>query len=423
MLFKRFWLLLLSIGPGIFAIGYTIGTGSVTSMSKAGSAYGMQLIWVLFLSAFFAWILMEAYGRYAIATGDTAMHGYRNHLKYGKYIAILVIFGVTFGQWNSLAGILGLSANAFFEILVMSNPRLSGMEYGLTLIIGILLVGMMYLFLLNGKYSFFEKVLVVFVSIMGISFLVSCFIVPPSLSDVVQGFIPSIPKNESGVSDYMLVAAFVGTTMAAPTFVVRPLFLKGKGWTRENARDQSRDALYSAILMFLISGAVMAASAGAIYKTGGEPIRVVLDMVQGLEPVAGRAAVFIFMFGAISAGLSSIFPIMMVLPLLLADFKSGELDTRSKQFKVLTLVAAIVGLTVLIIGANPVEAQIITQVFNVFILPIVIGAIIFLVNRKKIMGTLKAGLMLNMGLWLALIFSLLISFTGILGIVDLIRNL
>ena len=29
--------LLAIIGPGIFAIGYTIGTGSVTSMAKAGS--------------------------------------------------------------------------------------------------------------------------------------------------------------------------------------------------------------------------------------------------------------------------------------------------------------------------------------------------------------------------------------------------
>ena len=146
-------------------------------------------------------------------------------------------------------------------------------------------------------------------------------------------------------------------------------------------------------------------------------------MVQSLEPVAGRFAVMIFMFGAVSAGLSSIFPILMVLPLLLADYKSGQLDTRSRQFRVLTLVAAMVGLTVLIIGANPVEAQIITQVFNVFILPIVIGAIIFLVNRTKIMGTLKAGILLNTGLWLALAFSLLISYTGVLGIIELIRNL
>lgn len=422
MLFRRIWLLLLSIGPGIFAIGYTIGTGSVTSMSMAGSAYGMELIWVLFLSAFFAWILMEAYGRFAIATGDTSMHAYRKHLRYGKVIAILVICGVTFGQWNSLAGILGLTANAFFEILVISNPQLAGREYLLTLLLGIILIGIIYLFLLNGKYAFFEKVLIVFVSIMALAFIISCFIVPPSWKDLVSGFKPSIPVNEKGVSDYMLVAAFVGTTMAAPTFVVRPLFLKGKGWTRDQARKQSRDALSSAILMFVISAAVMAAAAGAIHKSGGEPIKLVLDMVQSLEPVAGRFAVIIFMFGAISAGLSSIFPILMVLPLLLADFRSGQLDTRSRQFRVLSGLAAVVGLSVLFLGINPVEAQIITQVFNVFILPIVIGAIIYLVNKEKIMGKLKAGIALNTGLWLSFVFSLFISCTGVLGLIELLSH-
>ena len=37
--------LILAFGPGIFAIGYTIGTGSVTSMIVAGSSFGMQLLW------------------------------------------------------------------------------------------------------------------------------------------------------------------------------------------------------------------------------------------------------------------------------------------------------------------------------------------------------------------------------------------
>lgn len=36
--------IVLSFGPGIFAIGYTIGTGSVTSMIVAGSSFGMQLV-------------------------------------------------------------------------------------------------------------------------------------------------------------------------------------------------------------------------------------------------------------------------------------------------------------------------------------------------------------------------------------------
>ncbi|MGY8911474.1 MAG: hypothetical protein ACKVIG_16665, partial [Flavobacteriales bacterium] len=39
-LLKKIILIVLGFGPGIFAIGYTIGTGSVTSMLVAGSTYG-----------------------------------------------------------------------------------------------------------------------------------------------------------------------------------------------------------------------------------------------------------------------------------------------------------------------------------------------------------------------------------------------
>jgi Mn2+/Fe2+ NRAMP family transporter len=43
-LIRKFISFVLAFGPGIFAIGYTIGTGSVTSMIVAGSKYGMQLL-------------------------------------------------------------------------------------------------------------------------------------------------------------------------------------------------------------------------------------------------------------------------------------------------------------------------------------------------------------------------------------------
>jgi Mn2+/Fe2+ NRAMP family transporter len=64
-LLKSVIAIILGFGPGIFAIGYTIGTGSVTSMIVAGSKFNMQLLWVLLLSCFFSGILMFAYGNYA----------------------------------------------------------------------------------------------------------------------------------------------------------------------------------------------------------------------------------------------------------------------------------------------------------------------------------------------------------------------
>ena len=188
----------------------------------------MQLLWVLFLSVLFSWVLMEAYGRYAAVTGETSIYAFKNRLKSGKTLAILVIIGVVAGQWSSLSGILGLSSAALYEVTRLFIPGLNETNYWAVLGIAIVLIIIMYGLLLVGKYSFFEKVLIFFVTIMGLSFIISMFIVLPPARDIVYGFVPSIPPGGS-----LMVAAFVGTTMAAPTFVVRPLIVKEKGWGKE----------------------------------------------------------------------------------------------------------------------------------------------------------------------------------------------
>lgn len=402
------------IGPGIFAIGYTIGTGSVTAMVVAGSQYGMQLLWVLLLSCLFSWVLMEAYGRYYLVTGETALYSFKKHLRFGKAIGILIIAGITFGQWNSLIGILGISSNAIFETLSMFIPALEGQEYLGILIIAITIISIMYTVLLKGSYNLFEKILIIFVSLMGLSFLLSFFVVLPPPKAVMAGLVPSIPQVEGGK---MLVAAFVGTTMAAATFLSRPLFIQGKNWTIANLSDQRKDALWAAMLIFFISTAIMAVAMGAFFNEG-KVVTKVLDMVSTLEPIAGRFAIVIFFMGTMAAGLSSIFPILMIAPLLIADFQKGELDIKSKQFKIMTGIACLVGLTVPVLGVNPINAQILTQVFNVFVLPLVIIGMMILINKKDLMGEHKAGVVLNIGMGCALLFACIISYNGIIAIID-----
>ena len=402
------------IGPGIFAIGYTIGTGSVTAMVVAGSQYGMQLLWVLFFSCLFSWVLMEAYGRYYLVTGETALYSFRKHLKFGNLIGLLIIAGISFGQWNSLIGILGISSNAIFETLVLFFPDLANQSYWSILIIAVTIIAIFYSLLLKGSYTLFENVLILFVSLMGLSFLLSFFVVLPDPSAVAAGMIPSIPQVEGG---RMLVAAFVGTTMAAATFLSRPLFIQGKNWTIDNLKDQQKDALWAAILIFMISGAIMAVAMGAFFEEG-KVVTKVLDMVTTLEPIAGRFAIVIFFMGTLAAGLSSIFPILMIAPILIADYQKGELDLSSTQFKVLTGIACLMGLTVPVLGVNPINAQILTQVFNVFVLPLVIISIMILINRKELMGEHKAGIGLNIGMASALIFACIISYNGVVAIIE-----
>ncbi|PCJ96113.1 MAG: iron transporter [Flavobacteriaceae bacterium] len=409
---KKILTLILAFGPGIFAIGYTIGTGSVTSMIVAGSTYGMQLLWVLLISCVFSGVLMFAYGNFALVTGETALYAFKKHLKWGKLIAILIIIGVSFGQWNSLMGILGISANIIYEIFVIYFPSLAGYQYESVLTIAIVVIVVFYRFLLIGKYAFFEKVLVIFVTIMGFSFIISLFMVYPLPIEVAKGLIPSIPKVKGG---QMMVVAFVGTTMAAATFLSRPLFVKGKKWTIKNLGQQKKDAIIAACLIFLISASVMAVACGALFHQE-QPVTKVLDMVNTLEPVAGKFALTLFFFGTLSAGLSSIFPCLLIAPILVADYQSGELDTNSKQFKVITTFACLFALIVPVFGANPIEMQIVSQVFNVFVLPLVILGIILLINNKKLMHKYKAGIWLNIGLIAALFFSCVISYNGVVAL-------
>ena len=404
----------LAFGPGIFAIGYTIGTGSVTSMIVAGSTYGMQLLWVLLLSCLFSGVLMFAYGNYALLTGETALYSFKKHIKGGKLLAILIIIGITFGQWNSLMGILGISSNVIYEIAAIGFPDLVDYKYEVVLGIAVLIISIFYGLMQVGKYSFFEKILIIFVTFMGLSFLFSLFFVRPLPAETVMGLIPTIPEVPGGK---MMVAAFVGTTMAAATFLSRPLFVKGKGWTKDNLKDQKRDAITAAVLIFVISGAIMAVACGALYGTD-KPVTQVLDMANTLEPVAGNLAVTIFFFGTLSAGLSSIFPCMLIAPLLLADYQSGELDTSSRQFKIVTFIAALVALIVPIFGSNPIQMQILSQVFNVFVLPAVILGIILILNKESVMQGYKTGWGVKIGLYGALFFSCVVSYNGILGLAE-----
>lgn len=404
---------IIAFGPGIFAIGYTIGTGSVTSMIVAGSRYNMQLLWVLMLSCLFSGLLIYVYGNYALVTGETALFGFKKHVPFGKAMALLIIVGVSFGQWNSLTGILGISSTIIYEVLALYFPFFEGHQYISVLIIALIVMGTFYSLLLVGKYSFFEKILIIFVSIMGLSFLISLFLVYPLPEDVIRGLIPTIPKVQGGS---MLVAAFVGTTMAAATFLSRPLFIKGKGWTFKDRVQQRNDAIAAAILVFVVSGSIMAVASGALYHQG-LVVTKVIDMGQTLEPIAGKFALSLFFFGTVSAGLSSIFPCLMISPLLIADYQSGELDVSSKQFRLITAAASIFALLVPVFGVNPIQAQLLTQVFNVFVLPLVIIGIAYLINQKSLMSEHKSTTGVNVGLGFALFFSLIISYNGLLAII------
>jgi Mn2+/Fe2+ NRAMP family transporter len=138
--------------------------------------------------------------------------------------------------------------------------------------------------LFSGQYTSVEKILALFVAIMGICFILTSFMVIPDATEVIKGLVPNIPDEASAG---LVVAGMIGTTMGGIIFVTRSITVKEKNWKVKDLSLEKRDAKVSALVMFILSASIMAAAAGTLHPQG-LTIESAVDMVKTLEPLAGR---------------------------------------------------------------------------------------------------------------------------------------
>ena len=216
----------------------------------------------------------------------------------------------------------------------------------------------------------------------------------------------------------LIIAGMVGTTMGGILYVVRSILVQEKGWSVKDLKIEKRDAFISASMMFLLSAAVMACAAGTLHPLGLE-VENAIDMVKLLEPLAGRFAISIFVAGIVSAGLSSLFPIILLAPWLFADYNDKPRNMKTTQARLLVLFGVLLGLVVPIFGGRPVLVMIASQALCAVATPLVVLLMFVLQNRESIMGEYKAKLGLNISLGIIFLFTVFIAITGIVGIIGL----
>ena len=107
---------------------------------------------------------------------------------------------------------------------------------------------------------------------------------------------------------------------------------------------------------------------------------------------------------------------MMLAPELISDYKAGEMQTGTPLFRILTGIAALAGLTIPILGTNPVITQIASQVTLVFVLPLVILFMMIMLNKSKVMGANRPGVLFNILMGMALCFACIVSYTGVIAL-------
>ena len=268
-----------------------------------------------------------------------------------------------------------------------------------------------------GKYSAFERILVVFVTILGLSFVIDSFFVHPAPREFITGLIPTVPKNGA-----MIVAAMVGTTLAGSVVVMRSFVIKDKGWTIKDLKHAERDSLLSGVLIFVISAIVMAVSAATLHAQGLH-VNKAIDMAKTLVPIAGSFAATIFVVGIIAAGLSSAFPNALVSTWVISDFFHLSRDPKAWHFRLIALAFCSAGLIAPIFGGKPVFLQIMSLAIQALFLPLLVLILIILSNKESVVGTYKSTPFVTVMSVLTLIFSLFMAYQAFSGFVALVKSL
>ena len=244
---------------------------------------------------------------------------------------------------------------------------------------------------------------------MGLSFIFVFFMVKPSFSSIAGGLVPSIPKSDGVLR---LIAAITGTTCSAAVFIMRSTVVAEKGWTIKNLKLEKRDAAVSASMMLFLSLVIMAVAAGTLHVMGMKMNNTV-EMISLFEPLGGKIAAIILILGIVGAGISSIFPIILIAPWLISDYTGRPRNIRSPMYRILGLVGVLFGFGMQFINTTPPLLMVFSQAFQALILPAVAIPIFILINRKSLMKEYVAGTMMNISLVVIILYSLLTSYFAV----------
>ena len=186
------------LGPGLLFAGAAIGVSHLVQSTRAGADFGWGLIWALILVNLFKYPFFQFGPRYALATGESLLDGYKKLGKSYLWIYFFLNLATMFTIQTAVTIVTaGLASNLFGISTDM-------VYWSIAITIICLVV------LLLGKYQFLDKVIKGIILILTIS-TVLALIIAFSKQDGSIGFTQVFPNG----SELLFLIAFMGW-MPAP---------------------------------------------------------------------------------------------------------------------------------------------------------------------------------------------------------------
>lgn len=370
-----------AIGPGAMVTASFIGPGTVTTATRTGAEFGYALLWTVIFSIIATIILQMMSAKIGIITqeglGEAILKEFEDRPGLQKVISYLVGISVAFGCAAYISGDLTGTALGLEGIV------------GLPIRILAPLIGVIVLILIiKGSMKFLENLLTFLVMIMALVFVTTMFVAKPDWGQVLSGsLIPRIP-----VGSIIMIISMIGTTIVPYNFFIHT------GTARDNWKDPDElvlskwDTIVSISIGGLITLAIVVTSATLMR---GVTINSAAELSIQLEPLLGSWAKLFMSIGLFSAGLSSAIATPLGASYTLAGLFGWKYDHSDKRFLWTQIIIVLIGITVGLIGFNPMEILLIAQALNGLVLPIVAIFVVVIASSSKQLGQYKNSTLLK----------------------------
>ncbi|OOM74588.1 divalent metal cation transporter MntH [Clostridium puniceum] len=376
------------VGPGILVTVGFIDPGNWASNIAAGSSYGYKLLWIVTLSTIMLILLQHNAAHLGIVTGLCISEAINKHMKasVGKVItgtAVLAAIG------TAMAEILGaaIALKMLFHIPIKIGASISS----------ILIIFMLF----SNSYRRIEKVIIGFVSIIGLSFIFETALVNVNWSEAAKNLvIPNIPDGSLPIIMSVLGAVVMPHNLFLHSEVIqsRKWNLKDKTIIEKQLKYEFMDTMLSMIIGFVINSAMILVA--VTFFDNGINVTEVEQAQIMLKPLLGSSSSLVFAIALLFAGIASCITAGMAGGSIFAGLFGEEYDINNKHSKIGVLITILLALLIIFFIDNPFNGLIYSQMLLSVQLPVTIFSQLYLTSSEKVMGQYKNTLTENIILWI-----------------------
>ena len=363
------------IGPGLLVTVGFIDPGNWASNFAAGSEFGYALLWVVTLSTIMLIILQHNVAHLGIVTGLCLSEAATQFCP--KWVSRPVLATAVLASIStSLAEILGgaIALEMLFGIPIVWGSVLT------TLFVIIMLF--------SNSYKRIERIIIAFVSIIGLSFLYELFLVDIDWPLAARSWVvPSIPEGSM-----LIIMSVLGAVVMPHNLFLHSEVIQSHEYNKQDdASVQKRlkyefyDTLLSMLIGWGINSAMILLAAATFFQKG-TPVEELQQAQSLLTPLLGDAAAIVFALALLMAGISSTVTSGMAAGSIFAGIFGESYHIKDIHSRVGILLSLGIALLVIFFIDNPFYGLIISQMMLSIQLPFTVFLQVSLTSSEKVMG-------------------------------------